>query len=68
MLVIHTRIAHYFCCVHDTGNQEHENTFVLFTFGCYLLVFTQSFVFSYNGQLYVRVICKVGPRFVLVGL
>ena len=31
VLVVHTRVAYYSCYVHDIGNQEHRNAFVLFT-------------------------------------
>ena len=30
VFVVHTRVAYYSCCVHDTGNQEHGNAFILF--------------------------------------
>ena len=38
VLVIHTRVVHYSCCVHDAENQEHGNAFVLFTLIWLLLV------------------------------
>ena len=30
VLVVHTKVAYYSCCVHDAENQEHENAFDLF--------------------------------------
>jgi hypothetical protein len=38
VLVIHTRVAHYSCYVHDVENQEHGNAFVLFTLIWLLLI------------------------------
>jgi hypothetical protein len=38
VLVVHTRVAHYSCCVHDAENQEHGNAFVLFMLIWLLLV------------------------------
>ena len=47
VFVVHTRVAHYSCCVHDVENQEHGYAFVLFTLigllfvGVYLVFYIQ---------------------------
>jgi hypothetical protein len=38
VLVVHTRVAHYSCCLHDVENQEHGYAFVLFTLIWLLLI------------------------------